>query len=1087
MEEGIPFGLLVFPEEDGRRKYGLGRVRLMRVLERVLGVGEGVLGGGGRGERGDGDEEEDEEEDEEDGNGWCLGLEVERVLKAKQCQSETECSSLTIAQIDELLDELSSTSTFTHSTILNKYPTHRSKFDILKSLYRPLSPFESKFITQIILKDLHPLLYPSLNDIGYSKELMEYNTKSVRMLRVEDVMRVWDSTGWMGRVWRVRGEMEDVVKEFEECGEDEKLRERVLKPKLGSMIKLPKSVKGRNCYHALSYFKKSTMVWGETKYDGERAQIHVEILEDDGTSNIRIWSKSGRESTWDRLGVHEIIRDALGLNKSGKSRVSSNRVTTARVKRNVVLDAEMVAWYKDHVDEFWRIRGLVEQTASGPRRRTKRQRNDFDSQDEDGDSQSRHLALIFFDVLVLDDEPLLFESYATRRQHLESLIKVIPTKAMLSDRYPIQMSPSSLILQKIFAEHLANHMEGLVLKAEESQYNEYGLPWVKLKKDYIEGFGDCVDLVIVGASWNRDRARELRVTPNVFTTFFVGVITNRKECQLQPDLKPHILVYFTVSYGLSRKDLEDVNFRIKNSDNVLYPPSTKELNGLPFTFTLSSHLDCKPKTILHIPFLAEMVFAGFDKSYGCKYYEPRFPRITKIHDKRERSWSTCMDITELDKIARECVGKDRSEKEIDDWCKSLWGLPTSPTIGMKRQMRVDDILEKLVDVEGGLGDARRGESELKRRKLDFRRMEDGLSLNRAVVYSQPGDPTQVLKVISLPSSYLSSSPPPGTINIRFLLSPINPADINVIEGVYPTKPSKTEDGYYIGGNEGLARVTAVGGNSGNNGNLKVGDWVVMQRQQMGTWSMERNVEIGDVIKIPNRKGISEVDGATITVNPPTAFNMLKDYAKLEEGDWVMQNGANSAVGQAVIQIAAARNLKTLNFVRNRDDISQLKEQLSSLGATQVLTYDDLEDRALRSKVKEWTNGKDIRLALNCVGGKETTAMLKYLGKEAHLVSYGAMSKQPLSLPTSAFIFKNLTAHGFWQSRWYTDRPGEEREDLMESLTQLIRGGKLQAPQHEVVTVEKKDDDDTATNKLRQVFGRLAQGRYGKKVLLKFGE
>jgi NADPH:quinone reductase-like Zn-dependent oxidoreductase len=70
-------------------------------------------------------------------------------------------------------------------------------------------------------------------------------------------------------------------------------------------------------------------------------------------------------------------------------------------------------------------------------------------------------------------------------------------------------------------------------------------------------------------------------------------------------------------------------------------------------------------------------------------------------------------------------------------------------------------------------------------------------------------------------------------------------------------------------------------------------------------------------------------------------------------------------------------------------------------------------------------------------------MIKYLGKDAHLVSYGAMSKQPLSLPTSAFIFKNLTAHGFWQSRWYTERSVEEREGLMESLTQFIRDGKVQ--------------------------------------------
>lgn len=75
----------------------------------------------------------------------------------------------------------------------------------------------------------------------------------------------------------------------------------------------------------------------------------------------------------------------------------------------------------------------------------------------------------------------------------------------------------------------------------------------------------------------------------------------------------------------------------------------------------------------------------------------------------------------------------------------------------------------------------------------------------------------------------------------------------------------------------------------------------------------------------------------------------------------------------------------------------------------------------------------IRLMLNCVGGPDTTAMTRLLGDNAHLVSYGAMSKKPLSLPTSAFIFKNLSAQGFWQSRWYNQHTRKEREDLMKTL------------------------------------------------------
>ncbi|KAF5316098.1 hypothetical protein D9619_006179 [Psilocybe cf. subviscida] len=356
--------------------------------------------------------------------------------------------------------------------------------------------------------------------------------------------------------------------------------------------------------------------------------------------------------------------------------------------------------------------------------------------------------------------------------------------------------------------------------------------------------------------------------------------------------------------------------------------------------------------------------------------------------------------------------------------------------------------------------------------------------DRAVVYGQNGDPSQVLRVLTYPD--LSTSPPPSSVNIQFLLSPINPADINVVEGVYPSKPTKADmlqppsspEPMFVGGNEGLARVTAVGAGVQN---LKVDDWVILTKQQAGTWATARHVAAEDVAKVPDSEGLTEAQAATITVNPPTAYNMLADFAKLKEGDWVIQNGANSAVGQAVIQIAASRRLKTINLIRDRPELDQLKQKLYNLGATHVYTYDQLEEKAVRDEIK----GKGIRLGLNCVGGKDTTAMARLLGNDAHLVSYGAMAKQPLSLPVSLFIFKNLTTHGFWQSRWYKQRTAAEREELMKTLVGLMKEKRLDTPEHEIVQIAKGESDEEASRKLRDVLTAMGEGRYGKKVLLKF--
>lgn len=62
----------------------------------------------------------------------------------------------------------------------------------------------------------------------------------------------------------------------------------------------------------------------------------------------------------------------------------------------------------------------------------------------------------------------------------------------------------------------------------------------------------------------------------------------------------------------------------------------------------------------------------------------------------------------------------------------------------------------------------------------------------------------------------------------------------------------------------------------------------------------------------------------LNVNPCTAYRMLKDFVNLKSGDTVIQNGANSAVGQFVIQLCKIFGYKSINIVRDRTDIDCLK-------------------------------------------------------------------------------------------------------------------------------------------------------------------
>lgn len=72
------------------------------------------------------------------------------------------------------------------------------------------------------------------------------------------------------------------------------------------------------------------------------------------------------------------------------------------------------------------------------------------------------------------------------------------------------------------------------------------------------------------------------------------------------------------------------------------------------------------------------------------------------------------------------------------------------------------------------------------------------------------------------------------------------------------------------------------------------------------------------------------------------------------------------------------SLSLTESAQPRMNLDELTARLEGLGATKVLTYDDLDDKNLRHKVKEWTGGKVIRHHSSESNGPDETSHRIYV-------------------------------------------------------------------------------------------------------------
>ena len=322
---------------------------------------------------------------------------------------------------------------------------------------------------------------------------------------------------------------------------------------------------------------------------------------------------------------------------------------------------------------------------------------------------------------------------------------------------------------------------------------------------------------------------------------------------------------------------------------------------------------------------------------------------------------------------------------------------------------------------------------------------------KIVVYRQYGVPAETVEV----EEVALGEPGPGQVLVSNILAPINPADLNTIEGKYAVRyPLPATPGI-----EGVGTVAAVGFDVTM---LKPGMTVLLPHGY-GTWREAGIVEAEKVFPVP--EGVPYAEAAMIKVNPATAWRMLHDFVAPQAGAWVIQNAANSGVGRAVIAIAKKLGLRTVNLVRR----PELIDELTALGADVVL----LDDEHANEEIKTRTERAKILLGLNSVGGESATRVASALVQGGKMITFGAMSRQPLKLPTGLLIFKDIQARGFWMTRWYQSATEADRKAMFDALFEMAKAGAFKTPVEHIYPVEE----------IKQAVTHALQGGRGGKILI----
>ena len=286
--------------------------------------------------------------------------------------------------------------------------------------------------------------------------------------------------------------------------------------------------------------------------------------------------------------------------------------------------------------------------------------------------------IVYYDVMLVDDDPVVHRAHRERRKLLETLVSPIKGRAEIvwqkHVRFDRPTGPEKL--KKALALAFVQRWEGLVLKPSDESYFNLGKPakhsfpsrWVKLKKDCIKGLGDTADFAVVGTGYDVNEAEKYQGMNIRWTHFYIGCLRN-KAAVLHAGEKPHFFVFEQIKDGIRREDMKKLteNGCLRAMSTEF--PETWDV----FDIELARGLPAM-SVVFKEPFVFDIAGSGFDKSPNREIFTLRFPRVMKVH--LDRNWNETVDLEELQQMATEARTVPTGDlfMEVAGWIEKLDNL-----------------------------------------------------------------------------------------------------------------------------------------------------------------------------------------------------------------------------------------------------------------------------------------------------------------------------------------------------------------------------------------------------------------------------